>query len=648
MINTITTLPSLIMKRRRQSDVNDAEDAIEEDNAANTQFQRAPNRTAALEKSTSGSALETSELTTLRVPETPSKRNRVGILNNPNRDGTASPSPRKRGLMMTPQKVRFAGGTHSPPPVVTNADRSARRKSVRRMVAKTLDGGGESDDDDDDELVGQIYSGSEDEEDEEEDESRSDGEIEQSAMRPKAKAGKTIRPPTAPKAKGRKKRDTTPPPSFFDGVDSYFHQNKNIRQQTSTATLSSLPQLDHSTYFSLLRDCTDNHEEVRARLLQKQTEDIPQWIFELSQSFNLLFYGYGSKRAVLNTIASALYTTPGSVAMVNGYVTSLTIKDILTTVASALLAQSGSCTQPKLGATPADMIDNLLSLLSEPAAPFVNLIIHNIDGEALRNERAQAIISRLAAHHKISLIASIDHIRAPLLWDAARREQFNFLWHDGTTFEPYSVEIPVDEALALVNGTGRTQGTKGVKYVLASLPSNAKSLFKVLISDQLQAMIEDAEAGGAARSAEEYGLEYKVLYQKAVSEFICSNDVAFRTLLKEYVCCEESGKHDANAGEGSWTIRWWRQRRTRRERNYYGHHSGRRILRRSWKDWYRGGIYKKNLSPRPNLGFLTPFYLHQNIVQAAPSSPNHSQKLFTNLCILIMAPSTVNFGLTSK
>jgi origin recognition complex subunit 2 len=30
-------------------------------------------------------------------------------------------------------------------------------------------------------------------------------------------------------------------------------------------------------------------------------------------------------------------------------------------------------------------------------------------------------------------------------------------------------------------------------------------------------------------------VEYRLLYQKAVEDFICGDEVAFRTLLKEYV-----------------------------------------------------------------------------------------------------------------
>ena len=42
------------------------------------------------------------------------------------------------------------------------------------------------------------------------------------------------------------------------------------------------------------------------------------------------------------------------------------------------------------------------------------LIIHNIDGPMLRNERAQMTFSLLAQAPSIRIVASIDHINAPL------------------------------------------------------------------------------------------------------------------------------------------------------------------------------------------------------------------------------------------
>jgi origin recognition complex subunit 2 len=104
----------------------------------------------------------------------------------------------------------------------------------------------------------------------------------------------------------------------------------------------------------------------------------------------------------------------------------------------------------------------------------------------------------------------------------------------------------VDEVHDLLGRSGRRVGGKeGVSFVLKSLPENAKNLFRVLIAEQLAAMDDspmiamdgddDDENGPRAthHRKTEIGVEYRVLYRKAVEEFICSNEMNFRTLLKE-------------------------------------------------------------------------------------------------------------------
>jgi len=458
-----------------------------------------------------------------------------------------SPSPQKR--LRTPMTrdgnntgVRFAESVLSPGDAiggpVTNADRSARRKSVRRIVSKAIGGGDDSDDEDEDEedvLARKIF--------EDDDSDDIDGGLlaDEEAISAQKKRGRNTTTTSRKKKKQLVEEEITAP---TDGPDSYFFQNRKARLVTSNSTLASLPALDHSSYFRLIREHGLDHVEDRAYLEGLHKQNFPQWEFELSQGFNLLLYGYGSKRNLLMQFAKRIYRSPRSLVVVNGYVPTLTIKDVLTTVAKAIIGPDHTI---RLGSNPNDILDTILSILDthtaddqeteeeeeEEYAPITHLtiLIHNLDGESLRTTRAQVLLARLSSHPKISLVASIDHIRAPLLWDAARVSQFNFLWHDATTFAPYSVESSIDDSLALISGSGRAGGTKGVKFVLASLPMNAKSLYRVLVSHQLQG-IEDGAIGAAGE--EEIGVEYKVLYQKAVEEFICSNDMAFRTLLKEY------------------------------------------------------------------------------------------------------------------
>lgn len=42
------------------------------------------------------------------------------------------------------------------------------------------------------------------------------------------------------------------------------------------------------------------------------------------------------------------------------------------------------------------------------------LLIHNLDSQMLRGDKSQQIIGQLSSLHNIYLIASIDHLNAPL------------------------------------------------------------------------------------------------------------------------------------------------------------------------------------------------------------------------------------------
>lgn len=146
----------------------------------------------------------------------------------------------------------------------------------------------------------------------------------------------------------------------------------------------------------------------------------------------------------------------------------------------------------------------------------------------------------------------------------------------------------MEEVNTLLGRSGRRLGGKdGVAYVLKSLPENARNLFRILVAEQLA--LADVEGGDAAlpgaSAAEDIdsdsvlgasdeetalreeqatpsrrqrkgrpakkaraapakavaavvvateGVEYRTLYHKAVEEFVCSSEVNFRTLLKEF------------------------------------------------------------------------------------------------------------------
>ncbi|KAI9646740.1 Origin recognition complex subunit 2 [Ciborinia camelliae] len=443
-------------------------------------------------------------------------------------------------LFATPIKGKGITGTDETPRLRRNIDRSARRKSTRTLIERTVLGNTSDNDDDEEDIANQIYDTEEDEEAEIENDDTNQGIGEPSTP---SKRGRLER------SKGTKSRQKSlTPPQDIASHELYFSQNRPGRSKTANSNLSSLALLDHEEYFSLARSYEDQHEDDMNFLQDVHTKSFNQWQFELSQNFNICVYGWGSKRSLLLKFAEQIYNTMSDhsrerIVIVNGYVQNLTIRDLLNTVAGSI---SGNGT--KIGSQPAEMLENLTNLLDEDKTQHVTLIIHSIDGgSALRRPASQMILSRLSSHPRVHLVLSVDHPSFHLLWDSSLRSAFNFLFHDCTTFLPYTIEVDVvDEVHDLLGRSGRKVGGKGgVSFVLKSLPENAKSLFRVLVGEQLAAMDEnpvgehnvgDDEDGvhGAASRKIETGVEYRVLYQKAVEEFICSNEMNFRTLLKEF------------------------------------------------------------------------------------------------------------------
>ncbi|TGO68217.1 hypothetical protein BOTNAR_0028g00300 [Botryotinia narcissicola] len=443
-------------------------------------------------------------------------------------------------LFATPIKVKGITGTDETPRLRRNIDRSARRKSTRTLIERTVLGLNSDNDDEEEDIANQIYDSDE------------DGEV-RIANGDTIQVSEDLREPSTPSKRGRgqlkgtkaRQRSLTPPQDLT-AHELYFSQNRPGRSKTANSNLSSLALLDHEEYFSLARSYKDQHEDDMNFLQDVHAKSFNQWQFELGQDLNICVYGWGSKRSLLLKFAEHIYNTMTDhsrqrIVVVNGYVQNLTIRELLNTIACSI---SGHGT--KIGSQPAEMLENLTNILDGDKSQRVTLIIHSLDGSALRRPASQTILSRLSSHPQVHLVVSVDHPSFHLLWDSSLRSAFNFLFHDCTTFLPYTVEVDVvDEVHELLGRSGRKVGGKGgVSFVLKSLPENAKNLFRVLVGEQLATMDEtlvgehndDDEDGvhGAASRKSEPGVEYRVLYQKAVEEFICSNEMNFRTLLKEF------------------------------------------------------------------------------------------------------------------
>ncbi|KAI1400822.1 ORC2-domain-containing protein [Hypoxylon fuscum] len=462
------------------------------------------------------------------VKATPSKRRQPSATTTPKTNGQESiPKGRKRNGAdaVTPSKTN--DNTPAQTPRWKRNDRSARKKSARALIEQVVGGDG-SDEEADEDIARVIYESSEDEEDEEQEEGL-EGE-EDGGNLPDEAATPSKRPRGRPKGPAKRTRKKSPtPPRDLPPHELYFAQTKPGTSKTSNNNLTSLKLLTHEEYFSLLRDYQDPHEEDIEFLESIHVESFPQWTFELSQGFSICLYGYGSKRALLHKFAKHIYDkyadhVANKIVIINGYVRTSSLREILGTVASAV-----NPAHKMPAGTPSAMLDSVKALLSLHEV-VVTVILNSIDAAPLRKSTMQPILAQLAAHPNIQLICSADTPDFPLLWDSSLRSSYNFVFHDCTTFAPFTAELEVvDDVHELLGRKARRVGGKeGVTYVLRSLPENAKNLFRLLVGEVLAVMDEGAGDG------ENPGVEYRMLYNKAVEEFICSSEMAFRTLLKEF------------------------------------------------------------------------------------------------------------------
>ncbi|GLH01025.1 GH22255, partial [Gryllus bimaculatus] len=151
------------------------------------------------------------------------------------------------------------------------------------------------------------------------------------------------------------------------------------------------------------------------------------------------------------------------------------------------------------------------------------LVIHNIDGVMLRNDKCQEVLASLSSTPNIHLIASIDHISAPLMWDQNVLSLFNFSWWDTTTFQPYVNETAFESSL-LVQQSGHL-ALSSLQNVFRSLTNNAKKIFLLMAEYQKEHKDESHYSG----------MPFKKLYTMCRESLLVSSDLALRSQLTEFL-----------------------------------------------------------------------------------------------------------------
>nr|CAG4645719.1 EOG090X0AVI [Lynceus sp. MCZ IZ 141354] len=237
------------------------------------------------------------------------------------------------------------------------------------------------------------------------------------------------------------------------------------------------------------------------------------WKLYLSESFNVLLYGLGSKKELIEKF-HLQFLSEEDVIVVNGFFPSLTIKEILNSITDGILGAT-NVTFPSV----CEHVDYIKRKLKND----LYLIIHNIDGPALSHSgKEQDVLSSLAAIKCIHVISSIDHINAPLMWDHIKQNRFKWVYIDATTFAPYIEETSYENSL-LVSQSQRL-AVSSLVHVFASLNPNAKGIFLLIAKRQLE----------EKDNSSYIGIPFHELYQLCREAFLVNSDLTLRAQLTEF------------------------------------------------------------------------------------------------------------------
>lgn len=416
---------------------------------------------------------------------------------------------------------------------------SATRRRVTKSVVKNLskndsgddsseDGGNDSDttDKDTDSEGEDIMAGKK--------------QVGQFTVSPKKKASAVSTQQQTPKKTARKAAAKW---TNKENTDSYFEAHSTSRIVTSDRTIERSSNLltKHTPeeLRTILKEVPLQYADDVRSIINRHKSQFKYWLLRLRNGFNILCYGLGSKKSLLTSLQDYIqaFEPASHFVVVNGFFPALNIKQILNTVSDVIREDDESEETGSYGPHLSDHCDAILRTLARTKETLY-LIVHNIDGLALRADKAQSALAQLAAASPtVRLVASIDHINAPLLWNSDKISKFNFVWEDCTNFLPYTEETLNENSIfsrqGACLGNAQQMALNSLARVFETLTPNARAIYVIIAKYQIKA-VADLEADSQEGHNFYQGISFKDLYQKSRKAFYVNSDLTLRAQLTEF------------------------------------------------------------------------------------------------------------------
>jgi origin recognition complex subunit 2 len=294
---------------------------------------------------------------------------------------------------------------------------------------------------------------------------------------------------------------------------NYFQDLSEVRK-TSNKIITR--KLTASEYRDLYNNSKKKHVDEKNFLFQKYTKSFVKYSFLLNEGYNLLFYGFGSKKDLLDTFSNCKYLMDGDVVTVNGFFPSINFKEILKSILSLISSDS------RVGGSIQEMVMEITKKIKNR----IYLFIHSIDSPALLKTSTINFLSSLASIPNIKIVASADTVHAGLSFSSAVALSFNFIYFDVSTFIDYDLEIENDIKLGVEN-TSVVCSVKRVLFVLRNLPQKSQEIFKTLANHVIEQQSDEYDS--------DFGLAYSSFFSKCYEKFLITDDQSFKRHLTEFL-----------------------------------------------------------------------------------------------------------------
>ncbi|MGH0128310.1 UNVERIFIED_CONTAM: hypothetical protein FKN15_001284 [Acipenser sinensis] len=263
-----------------------------------------------------------------------------------------------------------------------------------------------------------------------------------------------------------KKTKKAPEPSL---VEEYFEAHSSSKVLTSDRTLQKLqtPQLDQETLCRLLDGTSTAFSEELKQLNKEHERLFHKWMLQLQVGFNIVLFGLGSKRTLLEKFRTSMLL--GSIhVVINGFFPSITIRSILNSITEEVLEHEGHFRNPL------DQLDFIVETLKQVLTELsaVNLARSSNDPSRILNSITEEVLEHEG--HFRNPLDQLDFIVETLkqAWDQFKMSQFNWLWYETTTYQPYIEETSYENSL-LVKQSGAL-ALSSLTHVMRSLTPNAR------------------------------------------------------------------------------------------------------------------------------------------------------------------------------